>query len=65
MSKVMIHPARDDNVREAVDRSFELFPVQVPGRKVLIKPNVLRASEAKEGIVIGPVHERRHPSRGR
>ncbi len=54
MPKVMIHPAGYDNVRQAVDRAFELFPVEVTGRKVLIKPNVLRASEAKEGIVTHP-----------
>ena len=44
MPKVMIHPAGYDNVRQAVDRAFELFPVEVTGRKVLIKPNVLRLS---------------------
>ena len=54
MPKVMIHPAEYDNVRQAVDRAFELFPVEVTGRKVLIKPNVLRLSEAKEGIVTHP-----------
>ena len=54
MPKVMIHPAEYENVRQAVDRAFELFPVEVTGRKVLIKPNVLRLSEAKEGIVTHP-----------
>ena len=54
MTKVMIHPAGYDNVRQAVDRAFELFPVQVTGSKVLIKPNVLRLSEAKEGVVTHP-----------
>lgn len=54
MPKVMIHPAGYDNVRQAVDRAFELFPVEVTGRKILIKPNVLRLSEAKEGIVTHP-----------
>jgi len=54
MPKVMIHSAEYDNVRQAVDRAFELFPVEVTGRKVLIKPNVLRLSEAKEGIVTNP-----------
>jgi uncharacterized protein (DUF362 family)/NAD-dependent dihydropyrimidine dehydrogenase PreA subunit len=54
MSKVMIHPADYDNVRTAVDRAFELFSVQVAGKKVLIKPNVLRSSEANEGIVTHP-----------
>jgi uncharacterized protein (DUF362 family)/Pyruvate/2-oxoacid:ferredoxin oxidoreductase delta subunit len=50
----MIHPADYGNVREAVDKAFELFPLDLQGKKVLIKPNVLRASEAKEGIVTNP-----------
>ena len=54
MSKVLIHPATYENVRTAVDRSFDVFPLELAGRKVLIKPNVLRASEAKEGIVTNP-----------
>jgi uncharacterized protein (DUF362 family)/NAD-dependent dihydropyrimidine dehydrogenase PreA subunit len=54
MSKVMIHPATYDNLRQAVDRAFNLFPVQVRGKKVLVKPNVLRASGADEGIVTHP-----------
>lgn len=54
MSKVMIHPATYESVREAVDRTFELFPLELEGKKVLIKPNVLRSSEAREGIVTHP-----------
>jgi uncharacterized protein (DUF362 family)/NAD-dependent dihydropyrimidine dehydrogenase PreA subunit len=54
MSKVMIQPASYENVRQAVDRAFELFPVTISGKKVLIKPNVLRSSETKEGIVTNP-----------
>lgn len=54
MSKVMIHPASYENVRNAVDRAFELFPIKITGKKVLIKPNVLRSSEANEGIVTNP-----------
>ena len=54
MTKVMIHPATYDNVRQAVDRTFEIFPVAVKGKTVLIKPNVLRSSEAREGIVTHP-----------
>jgi len=50
----MLHPADYESVREAVDRAFQLFPLEVAGRKVLINPNVLRASEAKEGIVTHP-----------
>ena len=54
MSKVLIHPADYETVREAVDRAFDLFRVEVGGGKVLIKPNVLRVSETKEAIVTHP-----------
>jgi uncharacterized protein (DUF362 family)/Pyruvate/2-oxoacid:ferredoxin oxidoreductase delta subunit len=54
MSKVMIHPATYESIRQAVDRAFELFPLEFLAKRVLIKPNVLRASEAEEGIVTHP-----------
>ena len=54
MTKVMIHPATYESVRPAVDRAFELFPLEFHGKKVLIKPNVLRASGAEEGIATHP-----------
>jgi uncharacterized protein (DUF362 family)/NAD-dependent dihydropyrimidine dehydrogenase PreA subunit len=54
MAKVMIHPATYENVHKAVVRVFEIFTLKLKGKKVFIKPNVLRASEAKEGIVTNP-----------
>ncbi len=54
MSKVMIQSANYENVRDAVDRAFELFPLDLKGKKVLIKPNVLRVSRAEEGICTNP-----------
>ena len=54
MSKVMLQPATYEKVRQAVDRAFELFPLAVQGKKVLIKPNVLRAATAAEGITTHP-----------
>ena len=54
MSKVMIHPATYMDVRSAVDRAFEIFPISLQGKKILIKPNVLRASAPTEGIVTNP-----------
>ena len=54
MSKVMIHSATYQNVRQAVDRAFELFPLKVKGKKIFIKPNVLRAGKAEEGITTHP-----------
>jgi uncharacterized protein (DUF362 family)/ferredoxin len=50
----MIHPATYDNCRESVDRAFELFPQDIAGKKVVIKPNVLRTSKAEEHIVTNP-----------
>ena len=54
MTQVMIHPASYENVRQAVDRAFEHFPLKVKDKRVLIKPNVLRASHWNEGIVTHP-----------
>jgi uncharacterized protein (DUF362 family)/NAD-dependent dihydropyrimidine dehydrogenase PreA subunit len=50
----MIEQADYENVGLAIDRAFDCFPLPMAGRKVLIKPNVLRASEACEGIVTHP-----------
>jgi uncharacterized protein (DUF362 family)/NAD-dependent dihydropyrimidine dehydrogenase PreA subunit len=54
MHQVMIHPATYENCKEAVDRAFTLFPQQINGKKVLIKPNVLRSSLAEDHIVTHP-----------
>lgn len=51
MHRVMIHPATYENLRAAVDKAFELFPLDITGKKVMIKPNVLRSSKAEEHIV--------------
>ena len=54
MHRVMIHPATYENCREAVARAFALFPQDIAGKKVVIKPNVLRISKAEEHIVTNP-----------
>ncbi len=54
MHRVMIRPASYDNCRDAVDKAFETFPQEIAGKKVLIKPNVLRASTAEDHIVTHP-----------
>ena len=54
MHKVMIEPASYDNCRKAVDKAFELFPQNIAGKKVVIKPNVLRTSTPEEHIVTNP-----------
>jgi len=54
MHHVMIHPATYDDCRVAVERAFELFPQDMMGKKVVIKPNVLRMSTPDEHIVTHP-----------
>jgi uncharacterized protein (DUF362 family)/NAD-dependent dihydropyrimidine dehydrogenase PreA subunit len=54
MHRVMIHPATYENCRKAVDHAFELFPQDIAGKKVVIKPNVLRTSKTEEHIVTNP-----------
>jgi uncharacterized protein (DUF362 family)/Pyruvate/2-oxoacid:ferredoxin oxidoreductase delta subunit len=54
MQRVMIHPASYENCRSAVDRAFEIFPQNIARKKVVIKPNVLRASAREEHIVTHP-----------
>ena len=54
MSKVMIHPATYENIRKTIDRVFEIFPQDIQGKKVFIKPNLLRASKPEEGIITNP-----------
>ena len=54
MHKVMIHQSNYEDISSAVQRAFELFPVEITGKKVLIKPNVLRSSDVSEGIVTNP-----------
>ncbi len=54
MSKVLLHPATYETVRPAVERVFDLFPLSLEGKKVLIKPNVLRAARPEEAITTHP-----------
>ena len=54
MQKVLVHDADYADCRQAVKAVFDLFPVDVAGKRVMIKPNALRASEAAQGIVTNP-----------
>lgn len=54
MHRVMIHQSNYENISIAVQRAFELFPLKIAGKKVLIKPNVLRSSAISEAIVTNP-----------
>jgi uncharacterized protein (DUF362 family)/NAD-dependent dihydropyrimidine dehydrogenase PreA subunit len=54
MHRVMIHPADYQDCRPAVERALEIFPLELAGKKVLVKPNVLRAGNPEEGITTHP-----------
>lgn len=54
MHTVMIHPADYQDCQTAVERAFEMFPLAIAGKKVLIKPNVLRPARPEEAITTHP-----------
>ena len=54
MHQVLIHEASYDRCQQAVDVAFDHFAPKLSGRRVLIKPNLLRSSAADDGIVTHP-----------
>ena len=54
MPTVLIRSADYGTVQKAVDEAFARFPLELAGKRVLIKPNVLRTSTPDEGIVTHP-----------
>ena len=51
MHKVLVCDADYADCQKAVEKVFEMFPMDVAGKKVMIKPNALRASDPHQGIV--------------
>ncbi|GAB6124699.1 DUF362 domain-containing protein [Humidesulfovibrio idahonensis] len=54
MSKVLIEPADYQSCRQAVEKAFKTFAPAVHGKKVLVKPNVLRAARPEEAVTTHP-----------
>ena len=54
MSRVLIEPADYATCLAAVRKAMKTFPQDLTGKKVLIKPNVLRIAQPEEGIVTHP-----------
>jgi len=54
MHKVLVYPADYDHCRSAIDRAFEVFPLDVARKTVLVNPNALRPGAAEEGVVTHP-----------
>jgi uncharacterized protein (DUF362 family)/Pyruvate/2-oxoacid:ferredoxin oxidoreductase delta subunit len=54
MHRVLIEPSDYDRCREAVDKAFDLFPLDMKDKKVLIKPNALRAGTPDQAVTTHP-----------
>jgi len=54
MSRVAIMEASYEDCHKAIERIFELFPLELKGKKVVIKPNVLRSATPEEGVTTHP-----------
>ncbi|KLU65305.1 pyuvate ferredoxin oxidoreductase subunit delta [Desulfosporosinus acididurans] len=54
MSSVSIMDSSYENCHEAVERIFRQFPLDLKGKRVVIKPNVLRSATPEEGITTHP-----------
>lgn len=54
LSKVAILEASYEDCHKAIEKVFDLFPLDFKGKKVVIKPNALRSSTPEEGVVTHP-----------
>ena len=54
MSTVAIIEASYEDCHVAIERIFNLFPLDLEGKKVVIKPNVLRSATPEEGVTTHP-----------
>lgn len=54
LSRVAILDAGYEDCHKAVARVFELFPLALEGKKVVIKPNVLRSAAPEEAVTTHP-----------
>jgi len=54
VARVTIYEAQYAGVADAVERAFDAFPLQVAGKTVLVKPNILGAVEAERHVCTHP-----------
>ncbi|OLN30807.1 Iron-sulfur cluster-binding protein [Desulfosporosinus metallidurans] len=54
LSTVSIMDASYKDCHEAIEKIFHLFPLDLEGKKVVIKPNVLRSATPEEGVTTHP-----------
>ena len=54
MPDVAVYPATYENAAEAVRQAFEDFPLDLAGKRVLIKPNILTGADPSRAITTHP-----------
>jgi uncharacterized protein (DUF362 family)/Pyruvate/2-oxoacid:ferredoxin oxidoreductase delta subunit len=54
MPRVLVEPTDYQSCRAAVEKAFKTFAPPVRGKKVLVKPNVLRAARPEEAVTTHP-----------
>jgi uncharacterized protein (DUF362 family)/NAD-dependent dihydropyrimidine dehydrogenase PreA subunit len=54
MSKVLIRNASEETVKQVVDEIFALYKVNLKGKRVFIKPNMLGAYTPDKGVTTNP-----------
>ena len=54
MSKVIIRKAAYNNLSQTIREVFEIFPIDLQGKKVFIKPNLVRSSAPEEAATTHP-----------
>lgn len=54
-SQVIIYNTKENEIRKIIENIFERFPMEVEGKKILIKPNMLGPFEAEKGVTTSPL----------
>lgn len=55
MSKVIIYDNAQRDVKNIIEDIFRKFPLDVSGKKILVKPNMLGPFEQEKGVTTNPV----------
>ena len=55
MPNVMVQEATYENLSRIIREIFERFPMDLQGKKVFIKPNLVRSSAPEKAVTTHPV----------
>ena len=54
-SKVIVYETQEQEMSKIIENIFENFPMEVEGKKILIKPNMLGPFEVERGVTTNPI----------